>query len=193
MLALPPITVFDIETTGLDPRKGHRIIEIAGMRLEEGVLKTDAAFASLVNPERDIPFEARQVNKLREEDVRLAPTIDSVLPKFLEFAAGSLLIAHNASFDYGFLECEKQYCWGYTELPECLCTMRLSQALYPQEFRHNLDIVSKRFNLQMPEARHRALADVMLTGQALLKMLETGRVRSVDDLRKFAGLRVLSK
>lgn len=190
MPQLPPLTIFDVETTGLDPLKGHRIIEIAGLRLENGVLQEETAFVTLVNPERDIPWEARQVNKITEEEVKAAPTIDLVLPQFLEFAKGSVLVAHNASFDMSFLEAEKQYCWGYTDLPDCLCTLMLSRNLYPTDFRHNLDAVSKRFNLDMPVARHRALADVILTGQALMRMME--RVSSFDDLRKRAGIKALS-
>jgi DNA polymerase-3 subunit epsilon len=119
----------------------------------------------MVNPEREIPFEARQVNKISDEDVKNAPTIDAVLPQFLEFAKGSLLFAHNAAFDFGFLDSEKQYCWGYVDLPECHCTMRLSQSLYPTEFRHSLDVLSKKFSLTvMPGMRHRALADAILAG-----------------------------
>jgi DNA polymerase-3 subunit alpha (Gram-positive type) len=146
-----------------------------------------------VNPERDIPFEARQVNKIGDDDVKNAPTIDSVLPKFLEFAAGTVLIAHNADFDFGFLDHEKEYCWGYIELPECFCTMKLSQNLYPQEFRHNLDILCRKFNLTMPVDRHRALDDAILAAQVLQKMLETGKVQSVEDLRKRAGVKQLVK
>src|SRR3712207_4630189 len=98
MTPLPPLTVFDLETTGLDPKKGHRIIEIAGVRMEDGKIQEDKTFSSFVNPERDIPFEARQVNKISEDDVKSAPLIDQVLPKFLEFAQGTILVAHNAAF-----------------------------------------------------------------------------------------------
>jgi DNA polymerase III epsilon subunit family exonuclease len=142
-----------------------------------------------VNPERPIPWEAKQVHKISDEEVAGAPTIDQVLPQFLEFAHGSILVAHNAQFDMGFLEREKECCWGYVELPECLCTMRLSQTLYPQEFRHNLDVLSRRLALPMPQARHRALPDVLLTAQALLKMIEAGNIESLEDLRKRAGYR----
>ena len=189
--ALPPLTIFDVETTGLDPEKGHRIIEIAAVRLENGILQTESAFVTFVNPEREIPFEARQVNKITNEEVKMAPTIDVVLPQFLDFARGSVLVAHNASFDMGFLEMEKHYCWGYTDLPECLCTVTLSRSLYPTDFRHSLDVLCKRFGLTMPIERHRALADVILTGQALLKMLE--RVPTFEDLRKRAGVKQLTK
>lgn len=190
MSLLPPITVFDLETTGLDPKRGHRIIEIAGVRVEGGQL-VDKVFVSFVNPDREIPWEAKQVHKISDEEVALAPKIETVLPKFLAFAQGSILFAHNAQFDMGFLEVEKQFCWGYVDLPECCCTMRLSQALYPREFRHNLDVLAKRFALSAPADRHRALADATVTAQALVKMIEAGSIRSMDELRKKASLRQL--
>lgn len=190
MTTFPPLTVFDLETTGLDPKKGHRIIEIAGVRIEEGNV-TDKTFVSLVNPERDIPWEAKQVNKIDEADVATAPTIDAVLPQFLEFATGSVLIAHNAAFDHGFLTAEKEFCWGYIELPECLCSMRLSQSLYPTEFRHSLDVLIRKFNLDMPADRHRALSDCYAAADAILKMIDQGPVRTFEELRKRAGLKQL--
>ena len=192
MSALPAFTVFDVETTGLDPNRGDKIIEIAGMRIEEGVIQEEHAFVELVNPERSIPWEAKRVNKIDDADVAGAPTIDQVLPRFLEFAKDSILIAHNAQFDMGFLKVEKEHCWGYIELPECLCTMRLSQSVFPQEFRHNLDVLTQRLELAAPQTRHRALPDVLLTAHALLKMAEMEQITSIDALRKRASLRTLT-
>lgn len=190
---LPPLTVFDTETTGLDPRKGHRIVEIAGVRIENGRILEDRTFSTFVNPERAIPWEAKQINKIDESDVAGAPTIMTVLPEFLAFAQGSILVAHNASFDMSFLECEKECCWGYVELPECLCTMRLSQALYPSAFRHNLDVLAERFKLPPVTDRHRALPDVLQAAKILLKMLEEGRIQSMDELRRKAGLQLAAR
>jgi DNA polymerase-3 subunit epsilon len=189
MASLPPITVFDTETTGLDPRKGHRIIEIAGVRIENGIIQEETSFTQLINPERDVPMEARQINHISDDDVRDAPTIMTVLPEFLTFAQGSLLFAHNAQFDMEFLEHEKEFCWGYVDLPECFCTMRLSQSLFPTAFRHNLDFLSERFQLPLPQNRHRALPDVIQTAKVLLKLLDFGKIQSMDELRKRAGLR----
>ncbi|TSC79254.1 MAG: DNA polymerase III domain [Candidatus Peregrinibacteria bacterium Gr01-1014_25] len=188
---LPPLTVFDVETTGLDPRRGHRIIEIAGVRVENGIV-TERTFHSLVNPERDIPWETKQIHHLSEADVAEAPTIMTVLPQFLDFAGGSILTAHNAEFDMGFLAVEKEFCWGYVELPECLCTMKLSQALFADAFRHNLDAVAERLKLPLPADRHRALPDVILTAQAMIAMLKHGKISSLDELRAKAGLRALT-
>jgi DNA polymerase III epsilon subunit family exonuclease len=179
-----------VETTGLDPKKGHRIVEIAGVRIENGIILQETAFTSFVNPERDIPWEVKQINHISDEMVKDAPTIMTVLPQFLEFAKGTFLFAHNASFDMGFLENEKEFCWGYVELPPCFCTMKLSQNLFPTAFRHNLDSLGERLALPMPtpEERHRALPDVILTAKALLSMVEKGRITSMDELRKKAGL-----
>jgi DNA polymerase III subunit epsilon len=185
--SFPTFTVFDLETTGLDPQRGERIIEIAGVRIVDGHIDEENHFVQLVNPERSIPWEAKRVHKITDEQVANAPTIDMVLPKFLDFAKDSVLVAHNAQFDMGFLESEKQCCWGYVELPECICTMRLSRLIFPTEFRHNLDALSHRLGLQIPTMRHRALPDVLLTGQALLQMIEMGNIGSMDDLRIKAG------
>ncbi|MCA9371190.1 MAG: 3'-5' exonuclease [Candidatus Peregrinibacteria bacterium] len=187
MSTLPHFTVFDVETTGLDPRKGDRIIEIAGVRIEDGVIMESTAFVKLVNPERSIPWEAKQVNKIADEDVLTAPTIDQVLPQFLEFAQGSILVAHNCDFDIGFLMNEKDLCWGYIDIPECLCTMQLSKSLFPHEFRHNLDVLSARLHIAMPQHRHRALPDVLMTAQALLNMIDAGNITTIEQLRKLAG------
>jgi len=190
---IPSFTVFDVETTGLDPKKGHRIIEIAGVRIDNFELDETKSFVTLVNPEREIPWEAKQVNKISDDDVRMAPTIEEVLPKFLEFAQGSILVAHNASFDMSFLENEKEFCWGFIELPECLCTLQLSRAAFPTDFAHNLDAVSRRLNLTLPANRHRALPDVLLTANALLKMIDKCGIDSIEHLRSMASLNIATK
>jgi len=157
------------------------------LKVIDGKIQEDTEFVQLVNPECAIPWEAKQVNKISDEEVQSAPTIDQVLPKFLEYAKGTILVAHNSDFDMGFLEHEKECCWGYVELPECLCTMQLSRSIFPHEFRHNLDTVALRLELPIPEARHRALPDVLLTAQILLKMMEMAKISSIEDLRKKAG------
>ncbi|MBT4119766.1 MAG: 3'-5' exonuclease [Candidatus Peribacter sp.] len=187
MSQLPSFTVFDTETTGLDPRKGDKIIEIAGVRIEDGVIREDLSFVKYVNPERSIPWEAKRVNHIEDSDVAGAQTIDQVLPQFLEFAKGSILVAHNCDFDMNFLLTEKELCWGYIEMPECLCTMRLSRCLYPSEFRHNLDSLAARLSIPMPKDRHRAMPDVLMTAQALLKMIEDNNINTPEQLRKLAG------
>lgn len=187
-MALPPLTVFDVETTGLDPARGHRILEIAGVRVENGIILEDRAFTSFVHPERDIPWEARRVNGIRDEDVAGAPTIMTVLPQFLEFAQGSILVAHNAPFDRSFLLAEKEFCWGFIDLPEILCSLTLARTLFPGSFRHNLDALSQQFGLPLPDDRHRALPDVIQTAKILLRMIDHAKIQSLEELRRKAGI-----
>ncbi|MBI2523947.1 3'-5' exonuclease [Candidatus Peregrinibacteria bacterium] len=205
-MPLPALTVFDVETTGLDPKRGHRIIEIGAMRIEKGRLDETTTFSSLVNPERPIPPDAKRIHRITDDALRDAPTIMTVLPAFLAFAKDSLLVAHNAAFDRGFLdvekECcwgyvdlppclctvEKECCWGYVDLPPCLCTMLLSKSLFPTASRHNLDTLCERFHVPLPPDRHRALADVLLTAQVLLRLLEHGHIHSYEELQRRAGL-----
>ena len=86
----------------------------------------------------------------------------------------------------GFLRNEKEYCWGYLELPAYLCTMKMSRKLYPNAYRHSLDSLAERFAIPFRDA-HRALPDALIAAQALLKMLEHGNIRSVEELRSKAG------
>ncbi len=183
-------TVFDVETTGLDAKSGDRIIEIAGVRIEGGMVQKEKTFLSLVNPEREISWEAGVINRITNQEVAAAPLINLILPQFLQFAEGSILIAHNAAFDLSFLHAEKEMCWGYVDIPECICTMQLSRSIFPNEFRHNLDIVAKRLGLNSEGLRHRALPDVLLTADVFLQLIEKGRISSLEDLQKKAGMKL---
>jgi DNA polymerase-3 subunit epsilon len=180
-------TVFDLETTGLNPERGDRIVEIAGVRIERGVIQEQSPFFSLVNPEQAIPSEAIRVHGISEQDLRGAPTVMKVLPDFLRFAEESILVAHNAEFDLGFLEAEKEGCWGYIDLPECLCTLCLSRAVSPQEYQHGLDATAQRLGLSRRAAHHRALPDALLTAKVFLQLLKLGKIHSLEQLRKLAS------
>ena len=183
-------TAFDVETTGLDPRKGDRIVEIAGVRIEDGVVQEEKSFVSFVNPQREISAAAGVVNRIPEKELISAPPIEEVLPSFLSFASGSILVAHNAPFDISFLEAEKEGCWGYIEIPECLCTLQLSRIVSPNEYQHNLDVVARRLKLSSDEMRHRALPDVMITAQAFIKLIDVGNITSMDELKKKSSVGV---
>lgn len=192
-MLLHPLTVFDIETTGLDPKRGHRIIEIGAVRVEGGRIDETKTFSSFVNPECPIPPDAKRIHRITDDTVCDAPTIMTVLPEFLAFAKDSTLVAHNAAFDRSFLEVEKECCWGYIQIPPCLCTMVLSQSLLHTAFRHSLNALCERFSLPLPPDRHRAMADVFLTAQVLLRLIEYGHIHSMEELTRRAGLPALVK
>lgn len=186
-------TVFDIETTGLDPRASHRIVEIGAVRIGGGRIDSSHTFHSLVNPERPVPKEAERIHGIQTKELQSSPTSMEVIPLFLSFASSSILVAHNAPFDLSFLSVEKDSCWGYVELPECLCTLEFSKHLFPKEARHHLDAVASRLGLPAPAGRHRALSDARLTAEVFLRLLSKSNVRTLDELRRLASVATLCR
>jgi DNA polymerase III subunit epsilon len=160
--------VFDLETTGLSPAR-DAILEIGAMVVENGVL-TGEVFHTLVNPGRSIPYFITRINGIRDSMVRDAPSIQTALPGFLAFIDGRQLVAHNASFDMGFIRENARRL--HLEPPEhAICTVELSKRVFPRERAHNLDAVCSRLGL-VPNGRHRALADVEVTAQAFVRFQE---------------------
>jgi DNA polymerase III subunit epsilon len=160
--------VFDLETTGLSPAR-DAILEIGAMVVEDGVL-TGEVFHTMVNPGCNIPYFITKINGIRDSMVRDAPNIRSALPGFLEFIAGRQLVAHNASFDMGFIR-ENASRLNLESPKHAICTVELSRRVFPRERSHNLDAVCSRLGL-VPNGRHRALADVEVTAQAFVMFQE---------------------
>lgn len=181
--------IFDTETTGLEVRDGHKIIEIAALKWKDGAPVEGGRFELFVNPERDIPFEAQQVNKITPAMLEGAETIREVLPKFLDFVGDYPMVAHNAEFDVSFLEEEMFMQNPFARLPTVICTKKLSRALAPKEKFHNLDTLSYRYNVSLPQERHRAMADVELLATIFEKMLQTGNITTLQDLCSRAQVR----
>jgi DNA polymerase III subunit epsilon len=157
--------VFDLETTGLSPER-DAIVEIGALVVRDEQI-TSETFETLVHPRRNIPFYISKINGINDRMVQNAPTIDEALPEFLEFVAGRQLVAHNASFDIGFVRASAARL-GLNAPVRATCTVQLSKRAFPQESRHNLDAICARLGLQA-STRHRALADVEVTAQAFLE------------------------
>ncbi|PMS19087.1 DNA polymerase III subunit epsilon [Trinickia dabaoshanensis] len=154
-----PIAFVDLETTGGSVAE-HRITEIGVVQVgPAGVSR----WSTLVNPGQPIPAFIQSLTGITDDMVRDAPTFASLSAELFERLDGSLFIAHNASFDRGFLRGEFQRV-GLTFNPDVLCTVKLSRALWPHEKRHGLDALIERHALE-PLARHRALADADLLWQ----------------------------
>ncbi|CAB3710972.1 exonuclease domain-containing protein [Trinickia soli] len=154
-----PIAFVDLETTGGSVAE-HRITEIGVVQVgPAGVSR----WSTLVNPLQPIPPFIQSLTGITDEMVRDAPTFESFAPALFARLEGSLFIAHNASFDRGFLRSEFQRA-GVAFHPDVLCTVKLSRALWPHEKRHGLDALIERHALE-PMARHRALADADLLWQ----------------------------
>jgi DNA polymerase-3 subunit epsilon len=156
--------IFDLETTGLSPYR-DAILEIGAIVVRNGVV-TDERFHTMVNPGFPIPYHITRINGISDRMVRDAPGIGTALPAFLAFIGERGLVAHNASFDMGFIHAHANRL-GLTAPVRALCTVELSRRVYPRERRHNLDAVSERLGL-VAVNRHRALGDVELTAQAFI-------------------------
>lgn len=153
--------IFDTETTGLNPEQGDRIVELAGIRIKGD--KVIDSFQTLVNPQREISWQAYLVNQITTDMLKDAPLMKEVAPKFLEFIKGSCLCSYNAPFDMGFLEAELKML-GLI-LPEDIFVvdiLRMARRLIPGLTSYSLSSVGEflKFDIQQ---KHRAMSDVELT------------------------------
>jgi len=154
MLKSLNLAIVDVETTGAHASH-DRIIEVGIHRVERGRLVD--SFSSLVNPGRRIPPWIQQLTGITNDEVEDAPSFDAVAPRVRRLLDGCVFVAHNARFDYGFIRQEFARLDDAFEAP-CLCTVRLSRALYPRHRRHGLSSLITRFGLRCAN-RHRALDD----------------------------------
>ena len=170
----------DFETTGFS-RIGDRIIEIGAVRIVNG--KCSEEFSSYVNPGREVPYRITELTGITAEDLKSAPSIEEVLPEFLKFIGESMLIAHNAGFDVGFLEQACRRC-GIERSFAYLDTVELARLFLPELTRFRLDTVAKALKLP-PFAHHRATDDARVCGEifgALLDKMKAQGMRTVSDL-----------
>ena len=176
--------VFDIETTGFYA-KHDRIIEIGAVRIENGEVKE--TFDEFVNPEIPIPSKIQNLTGINDEMVKDAGTIDQVLPRFLDFAADAVIVAHNASFDTGFM-LEKCSDIGRSFDKTVIDTLGLARHLMPDLNDHKLDTVCEALNVSL-ENHHRASDDAGATAYMFLKLLEMLMERHGDDVKHIRDLK----
>jgi DNA polymerase-3 subunit epsilon len=161
--------VVDLETTGGAPDRGHGIIEIGALRLERGRIVD--RFVELVDPGRRLPPFITALTGITGAMLAGRPHIEAVLPRFVDFAAGSVLIAHNAAFDLGFLNTARLALGGETFAQPHCCTLRLARRLLPQLRRRSLDALAGHFGIALVD-RHRALGDARITSEIFFHFLE---------------------
>lgn len=175
--------VLDLETTGLSFRT-EKITEIGIMKMQNGEVIDE--FSCFVNPEKLIPPKVVEVTNITDDMVKEAETIDKVFPKMLDFIGDSVLVAHNADFDIGFLKYNAKEL-GYTLENTYMDTLRLAKELFPDFKKYKLGLIAEKLGIKV-EVAHRALDDVDTTVKVLKVMLDMLKEKGVETLEGIDNL-----
>ncbi|MCL2854765.1 MAG: PolC-type DNA polymerase III [Defluviitaleaceae bacterium] len=169
--------VFDLETTGLN-REANTIIEIGAIKMKDG--KFGDVFHAFVDPGVPLAPKIVELTSITDDMLRGKPTLDAVLPQFMDWVGDSILVAHNADFDMGFLE-HLGLNYGYEVDNPYLCTLQLSRALFPGLHRHGLAAMAKHHNVTL-ENHHRASDDAKALAEIFAQQIEILKQRGIETL-----------
>ena len=162
-------TVFDTETTGLNPEGGDEIISMGAVRIVNSRLLSDEAFEELVDPRRDIPVASYRIHGINQEMVAEKDPIETVLPRFSQFVADTVLVGHNIAFDMKLLKLKEQAARVKFTNP-VLDTLLLSAILHPVHEQHDMENIARRLGIAII-GRHTALGDALTTAEIFLKLI----------------------
>ncbi len=162
-------TVFDTETTGLQPSAGDEIIQIGAVRIVNNRLLRHENIDQIIDPQRPLRPEGIPIHGINEEMVRGQPMLAKVLPQFHAFCEGTVLVAHNAAFDMRFLQLKEEKL-GIRFTHPVLDTLLLSAVIHPNQESHKLEAIAERLGITII-GRHTALGDAIVTAEVFLRML----------------------
>jgi len=176
--------VFDLETTGFSSEH-DRIIEIGAVKYQNR--RRVDSFSCFVNPEIPIPFRIEKLTGINDSMVIDAQTIEEVLPKFIEFCEGAVLVAHNADFDSGFIKTKAKQVMGIDKEYTVVDTVALARVLLPQLNRYKLDTVAKAVGVSL-ENHHRAVDDADCCAGIFIKFMTMMEERGITNLNQAESL-----
>ena len=168
--------VFDVETTGLSAVHDV-IIELAAVKMKDG--KIIDKFSSFANPHRPLSKHIVELTHITDDMLKDAPEVDEVVADFLEFIEGTVLVAHNARFDMGFLQEAVKRIGREPVKNPVLDTLELARMLFPEMRNHRLNTLSDKFGIKL-EQHHRAIYDAEATGDVMWKMLQMAVEKKED-------------
>lgn len=186
--------ILDTETTGLDPKSGHRIVEIGAIEMVNKVL-TGKQFHFYINPQRDMPTEAYRIHGISGEFLKDKPIFAEIVEEFLGFISTSRLIIHNAAFDIKFINYElsllKRPDTDFLELANTIDTLALARKMFPG-MKANLDSLCKRYKIDNSSRKlHGALKDAALLAEVYVELtggrqisfnINSKKVQNTDEL-----------
>lgn len=160
--------VFDIETTGLSVTQ-NKIIEIAAVKMVEG--KEIDRYATFVNPHERIPYNIQQLTNINDDMVKDAPDVEPVLDDFVRFVGDAVLVAHNARFDFDFVNAKLKELGRPVMTNPVLDTLEMARLLHPSMKNHRLNTLAAKYKVSL-ENHHRAIDDTLALGQILIGLIE---------------------
>lgn len=180
------LVIFDVETTGLSPQFGDRIIEMAAIKVRDQ--KIIGRFDSLVNPQREVSYAAYSVNGISDDMLVGAPLASEILPDFVKFIEGSVIVGHNVKFDMKFLNNELMLAGlPQRDSQRTIDTVRMSRGILPELGRYSLAMVSHFMGIRNMQ-EHRAMADVETTLKVFLNLLQLAEKRRICSLETIESL-----
>ncbi|SET42428.1 PolC-type DNA polymerase III [Paenibacillus sp. NFR01] len=173
--------VFDIETTGLSISR-NKITELAAVKMCEG--KELDRYSSLVNPHEKIPYHIQQLTNITDEMVKDAPDLEPVLRKFVEFVGDSVIVAHNARFDMGFIQASLKNLGMPLLTNPYLDTVELARLIHPNMKNHRLNTLADKYKVLL-ESHHRAVDDTVALGGILNGLLnDAEKIKNITRLER---------
>lgn len=175
--------VFDLETMGLNSHE-HEIIEIGAVKLHGDSIVD--RFSQLVNPKKPIPQKIQELTNITQDMVDSQPSIEEVLPKFMEFVGDATMVAHNAAFDMGFIRRDVKRILGYDYQPTVIDTLQMARDLYPDLKSFGLKNMNKVLGLSL-ESHHRAVDDSQATANMFIIFLDKYAEIGITNLKDMTG------
>ncbi len=189
--------IFDTETTGLNAKKGDRIVSISAVRLKEGRIDLADAFHEIVNPDRDIPSASAVIHEILPRMVNGKPTIDHILPKFIAYIGSSILVAHHQWLDMSFLNREMARFYGIPIQNIVVDTAALDHVLLAKKtpasmiatmkIDSTLGAVAERYHVAV-EGLHSSFWDALATAQIFQQMIKEVQGLGILSLKDFLKL-----
>ena len=178
--------VVDVETTGGRYEGGHRMTEVAVVEVRGGAVQD--VFETLVHPGRSVPRRTVALTGITDHMLAGAPAFDEIAEEVFRRIAGRVFVAHNVSFDWGWLRAQLGDAIGDVPEVERLCTISLARRLVPELRHRNLDALSDFFDIPI-HGRHRARGDALATARVLLRLLDRAESLGIGDLRSLKRYR----